>query len=1002
MGEPMEIDDSLYSRQRYVLGDGAMHKLSKANVLIIGLGGVGVEVAKNVILAGVKSVTLLDNTKCTINDLGTQFFLRESDVDKPRAASCCQRLAELNPYVNVTIIEDDLNANINVLKDFQCVVVTECTFDEQIKYNDFCRNQQPTIPFISCDVIGVFSYLFCDFGPQFVVHDSDGEEYKEVFIGNISKSNPCTIDTLDYRRHGLQTGDTILLREIKGMDTLNETTHKIKYISTSSFSLELDTTGSEYGPYTHGGVLKKIKQPTTMEFGSLEDQLKTPDVVVNDLSKLDAPILSLIALSTLLKNKDTLTSLSSNEELFLNECRTVNSQPSNPSEGLNEDYLKCLYRTCKGKLAPLCAAIGGICAQEVLKGLSGKFSPLKQWLFLDGVEVCSDSQRCQGEGKYGQLLNCISKDLFTKLQNTRLFMVGCGAIGCEMLKNYALLGISGGQDGRITITDNDLIEKSNLNRQFLFRPWHIQKPKSLTASEAAREINADLQIEAHQNKVSPDTEFSTYNDAFYKSQNVVVNALDNVEARRYVDSRCVTNQLPLLETGTMGPKGHVQVVVPFKTESYSDQRDPVDEDVPYCTLKSFPQIIEHTIQWARDKFEKLFNLKPTTYNKFWETHGTPDTFKQTLSSSIPDGFVDTISLLQKKPSDWSECVSSARIKFEKYFKHMALFLLHAFPLDTKMPDGALFWQSPKRPPTPIEFNASDAEHMTFILSCARLTANVHGIKVTEDDTKAECVLSILQNTQVPEFVPKNKKIETDESKEKEDSKKPQDNDEDKITKLTNFLKSSSNLQAGHLEVEHFEKDDDSNGHIDFITSASNLRATMYNIPTADRFKTKRIAGRIIPAIATTTAAIAGLASLELLKIIAGSPLENLKNCFLNLALPMMVLSEPGAPPKTKIKDGLEFTMWDRWVVKGNANYKLQDFINHFKKTHDLTVSMVCEGVKMIYMPIMPGHLKRPKELMTKLLKPKAGVEYTDLIIGFQSDDAEADEDLPAPPVRYFY
>ena len=52
--------------------------------------------------------------------------------------------------------------------------------------------------------------------------------------------------------------------------------------------------------------------------------------------------------------------------------------------------------------------------------------------------------------------------------------VGCGAIGCEMLKNYALLGIGTADKGQITITDNDLIEKSNLNRQFLFRPQHIR------------------------------------------------------------------------------------------------------------------------------------------------------------------------------------------------------------------------------------------------------------------------------------------------------------------------------------------------------------------------------------------------------------------------------------------------------------------------------------------------------------------------------------------------
>ena len=71
-----DIDEGLYSRQLYVLGEEAMRRMAKSNVLISGMGGLGVEIAKNVVLAGVKSVTIHDDKKAAIQDLASQFFLR--------------------------------------------------------------------------------------------------------------------------------------------------------------------------------------------------------------------------------------------------------------------------------------------------------------------------------------------------------------------------------------------------------------------------------------------------------------------------------------------------------------------------------------------------------------------------------------------------------------------------------------------------------------------------------------------------------------------------------------------------------------------------------------------------------------------------------------------------------------------------------------------------------------------------------------------------------------
>jgi ubiquitin-activating enzyme E1 len=96
-----EIDESLYSRQLYVLGHEAMKRMGASNVLIVGLKGLGVEIAKNIALAGVKSLTLYDPSPVEISDLSSQFFLTPADVGKPRDEVTVPRVAELNAYTPV-------------------------------------------------------------------------------------------------------------------------------------------------------------------------------------------------------------------------------------------------------------------------------------------------------------------------------------------------------------------------------------------------------------------------------------------------------------------------------------------------------------------------------------------------------------------------------------------------------------------------------------------------------------------------------------------------------------------------------------------------------------------------------------------------------------------------------------------------------------------------------------------------------------------------------------
>ncbi|XP_063096462.1 ubiquitin-like modifier-activating enzyme 6 isoform X1 [Cavia porcellus] len=1013
--ESVEIDDALYSRQRYVLGDTAMQKMAKAHVFLSGVGGLGVEIAKNLVLAGIKALTIHDTGRCHTWDLGTNFFLCEDDVvnGRNRAEAVLHRIAELNPYVHVTSSSLPFNetTDLSFLNKYQCVVLTEMKLSLQKKINNFCRSHCPPIKFISADVHGVWSRLFCDFGDEFEVSDTTGEEPKEIFISNITQANPGIVTCLENRPHKLETGQFLTFREINGMTGLNGCIQQITVESPFSFSIG-DTT--ELEPYLHGGIAVQVKTPKTFCFEPLERQIKHPKCLVADFSKPEVSLqihTAMLALDQFQENyshKPNTGYQQDTEELL--RLATSISETLDDKPEVDADIVRWLAWTAQGFLPPLAAAVGGVASQEVLKAVTGKFSPLCQWLYLEAADIVESLGKPECEeflprgDRYDALRACIGDTLCQKLQNLNIFLVGCGAIGCEMLKNLALLGVGTSKDkGMVTVTDPDLIEKSNLNRQFLFRPHHIQKPKSYTAADATLNINPQLKIDAHLNKVCPATE-AIYNDEFYTKQDIIITALDNVEARRYVDSRCVANLRPLLDSGTMGTKGHTEVIVPHLTESYNSHRDPPEEEIPFCTLKSFPAAIEHTIQWARDKFESSFSHKPSLFNKFWQTYPSAEEVLQKIQSGQSlEGCFQVIKLLNRRPRNWPQCVELARLKFEKYFSHKALQLLHCFPVDTRLKDGSLFWQSPKRPPSPLKFDLNEPLHLSFLQSAAKLYAAVYSVPFVEKDLTVAALMNILSKVKIQEFKPSNKVVQTDETARKPDHAPVSSEDERNAAFLLEKAIASHEATRSDLQmaVLSFEKDDDSNGHIDFITAASNLRARMYNIEPADRFKTKRIAGKIIPAIATSTAAVSGLVTLEMIKITGGFPFEAYKNCFLNLAIPIIVFTETSEVRKTEIRNGISFTIWDRWTIHGKEDFTLSDFINAVKEKYGIEPTMVVQGVKMLYVPVMPGHAKRLKLTMHKLVKPSTEKKYVDLTVSF-APDTDGDEDLPGPPVRYFF
>ncbi|KAF6780064.1 hypothetical protein AHF37_00432 [Paragonimus kellicotti] len=799
-GEANELDEGLYSRQLYVLGTEGMRRMATSDLLISGLGGLGLEIAKNIILAGVRSVTLHDPSPVSLRDLSSHFFAGVDDVGHGKAEISKHKLAELNTHVSVHILNKPKLA-ADDLKKFTVVILTQATHENCVEVGNACH--ELGVKFIVAKTNGVFGKVFCDFGEDFTVVDPTGEDPPSVMVQQIEKSKQGLVTCLEETRHDFEDGDYVTFSEVKGMSDLNGCEpRKVTVVGPEAFTIG-DT--SSFGTYISGGVCTKVKMPKKFRFKSYVDAFRQPEFMTTDFTKFARPSqlhLYFAAISDYMQlHKGTMPGAWSqlDAQEFLKSVITVNESLKNTDAFVNDidESLCALFAyTCGGQCCPI--------------------------------------------------------------------QVGAGAIGCELLKNFALMGIGASPCGKITITDMDSIERSNLNRQFLFRPWDISKMKATVAAAAVKRMNPELNIDAHENRVGPETE-NVYDDSFFEGLDGVANALDNIEARTYMDRRCVYYRKPLLESGTLGTKGNVQVVIPYLTQSYSSSQDPPEKTFPACTLKNFPYLIEHTLQWSRDLFEGLFVQQTQCVASFLRE---PAKFlERTLSGpgNQPLETLETLkaNLVDKRPTTFEECVSWARLLWQDLFANTISQLLFNFPADHVTSTGSNFWSGTKRCPHPLEFNISNATHVDFVLAAANLRAFAFGIPQCRNVMK---VIPMIQAVTVPPFKPRTGvRIEVTEAEAQARASAPIA-DAAQLDKLRNTLLNLGNPGAFKGNVIEFEKDDDTNFHMDFITAASNLRAACYDIQPADRLKSKLIAGKIIPAIATTTSIVAGLVCLELYKV----------------------------------------------------------------------------------------------------------------------------------------
>eukprot|EP00511_Aplanochytrium_stocchinoi_P001510 CAMPEP_0204843978 /NCGR_PEP_ID=MMETSP1346-20131115/48292_1 /ASSEMBLY_ACC=CAM_ASM_000771 /TAXON_ID=215587 /ORGANISM="Aplanochytrium stocchinoi, Strain GSBS06" /LENGTH=1136 /DNA_ID=CAMNT_0051983205 /DNA_START=92 /DNA_END=3502 /DNA_ORIENTATION=- len=1019
-----------YSRQIGTYGVEAMARLVKMKVLVLGLKGVGIEAAKNLILAGPGAVTLYDDDIVTISDLGTNFYLSESHVGKSSVAEASlPALKSLNPLVNVTVHTGKLTTKL--FSSHTIVVDCSLAMNEAKKWNGFCRKQKPPVGYIKSHIHGLVGYAFVDLGSKFSVRDKNGEQPITRIIDNIDteseNKNEIHVFLLpppDGRMHNLEENKHegwVKFEELEGElgEALNDQgPFEIKFAQKENskgktvfdpYSLRvLIPNRSKLPKYSGGGTIIQVKKPVEMTFNSLEamvDQPIHPDegmLLFTDGAKFgraDQLHMALCGLWAYEAKHDGQLPPANDDaavEEILNLAIENNKKAKSDTkkhsvEELDADVVKMLAAYAECRFQPLACFFGGVVAQEVVK-MTGKFTPLHQWVHIDAFEVLpeilvdfegnpeavkvSKEDRTPIGSRYDDLIKILGRPLHTKLMLSKTFMVGCGALGCEMLKNFALLGVAcdASGEGLVTVTDNDNIEVSNLSRQFLFREDNVGQSKSVAATTAIQVMNPDIKVKAMETLVSPDTE-TIFTNQFWESQDFITNALDNVKARVYVDGKCVFYEKPLLESGTLGTKCNSQVIIPHMTASYSDgpNDDESGDAIPMCTLRNFPSQIEHCIEWGRAQFEDLFSASAKQASNYlkdpeaWTKELRAKTLDLDSESAMLSAVSKEMTELKEvyriimratsKDCNFESCVQEAYNEFHKVYRDKIDALIALYPQDTVDKDGNLFWSGTKRFPQSATFNVDNPIHMNYVLNMANLLAVNYGLRRTGKAVpldhpwrSSSTVKGIIATLSPPEPV-KEKVDLSGGGEELEDGDKGKEGEgaddvNEEITAFENLLKEleriSSNLGGVTVEAADFEKDDDLNFHIDFITAASNMRAWNYRLKEVSRHKCKMIAGKIIPAIATTTASVTGLVTIELLKLMQpGKKIEAFKDSSNSLGINGYFFSEP--PPPIKAKDEYDvmlledvvcrpegFTKWDKTIIKGDKSMSLAGFREAFK------------------------------------------------------------------------
>lgn len=992
-----EIDKDLYSRQIAAYGLSAMRSLSSSKVHVIGFNGTALAFCKNIILTGISEITISSSAVVKISDLSTNYYLKETDVGKSVLETIRSELSELNHYVKVNIDIKSNNDSIN-FNESDIYVLFNHDVNTASGINQICRRNRKR--FIWVNSYGLMGNVFCDFD-NFTTLNPNGKEPLTSLLEGIADDG--LFGCIKAEPHGLSDGDRFKLSDFKIKSGFDNDEY-IKQILQVEFEVDIVTNRHQFyvknsqafdwSFYKSGGRITEIKKKQDINFEDLSKQFNDPSIV-NDFMDLN-----LVKLHQGFKTLQT----------FIVENNRLPNNWQNELPLTNyEDYKyhHILRNTCQGQFIPLCSILGAYSAQEVIKCVTQKYTPTQQWFYYHCHDILESFVQHNltpkldtlvQNDRYDDLRIIIGDELIKITKDQSYFIVGSGAIGCEHIANMVMLGIGCGDNSSITITDMDTIEKSNLSRQFLYRNDHIGRIKSEVSAMVASRMNPEAHIIAHQNKVCSETE-NIYNMDFFKPLDGVANALDNIQARRYMDEQCIFYEKPLFESGTLGTEGNTQVVIPRTTIHYGAEIDPPERDFAVCTIKNFPNSIQHTIHWAKNEFQNIFTDMPNSWNHHLNN---PTAYLSYAPNQRGEHVKNIMFIWDNHPKNIADCI---KISLNKFYTDYAINInkiLSGHPKDSLTTSGVPFWSGSKKCPSIIEFNASIKLHWNYVYHSSVLLAQMFNIKIDYDLINHQ-IYDVLQSYIRPKIDLNN----TDESQIMTDDEEEKKRQEKELQSFIDIkLPDIEEMRKINVNSVEFEKDDDKNHHVDYMMCASNLRAINYEIEPVSKLETKLIAGKIIPAVATTTSIVSGLVMVEILKYTFNKKemfeeekyVELFKNSFFNLALATFNQFDP-VECKSFMLNNIKYTLWD--YIDINENMKISELLEHLTKICGVEIDYISYDKGLLISPLLFDPNKRTERLNMTILE---ALKYFNLPTDKESYDLQIDsfdnEDISLPSVRF--